>query len=119
MGIKITELRDKCSNHDKWHIAQSNPCFEVWLYYHFQENIPRFHGMEVSKNWKPFVNNIVAGGFDHRKHPLFLEKAIQNAEANFNQIGEIPGLCCTEMFRLGKNIHSLIGETLSKALNSL
>ena len=32
-----------------WNIAQSNPCFEVWLFYHLFE-FEEFEGMEISNN---------------------------------------------------------------------
>ena len=36
---KIEELRSAVKKEKGWYIAQSNPCFEVWLYYHFFELI--------------------------------------------------------------------------------
>lgn len=51
---KIALLRDFCkSNNDHfpkeydevkpyqaWNVAQSNPCFEIWLYYHIYSDLP-------------------------------------------------------------------------------
>jgi len=33
-GSHIPNLRLGCAGKTNWHVAQSNPCFEVWLYYH-------------------------------------------------------------------------------------
>ena len=35
----IQELIDACEKDNIWHIAISNPCFEVWLLYHLEENL--------------------------------------------------------------------------------
>ena len=34
-GNKIISLKDDCNTKQSWNVAQSNPCFEIWLYYHF------------------------------------------------------------------------------------
>lgn len=45
---KITELRDRCKTKSNWFVVQSNPCFEVWLFYHFHK-YEKFEGMEISR----------------------------------------------------------------------
>ncbi|MBC7553975.1 MAG: RloB domain-containing protein, partial [Taibaiella sp.] len=32
---KIPKLKKSCSEYENWFVAQSNPSFEIWLYYHF------------------------------------------------------------------------------------
>ncbi len=75
-GEKVKELKDKCSTKSNWRVAQSNPCFELWLYYHKMDDIPDFAGMEMSKNWKSFLNDFVFKedrGFNSRRHPIFVK----------------------------------------------
>ena len=36
----IHDIQDQCATKPNWFIALSNPCFEVWLYYHFSAVIP-------------------------------------------------------------------------------
>ena len=117
-GTKIDELRQNCAKYTNWYIAQSNPCFEVWLYYHFYHKPPMFDGIEISSNWKPFVNNIVKGGFDSRKHPIHIGNAIYSAKANHSENQSHPSLCCTEMYKLGKNIYPLIEKTILQGLKN-
>jgi hypothetical protein len=35
----IQELIEACETDKTWHIAISNPCFEVWLLYHLEDNL--------------------------------------------------------------------------------
>jgi hypothetical protein len=113
-GSKIPELRRYCDQNHNWNVAQSNPCFEVWLYYHFFDTKPTFEGQEISKQWKSFVNDIVKGGFDHRKHPVNLRQANENSEKVYNQAEGIIELGCTEVFRLGTGIYRLTEDSLKQ-----
>ena len=36
---------------DNWNLTQSNPCFEVWLYYHLHKEKPDFEENEYCTNW--------------------------------------------------------------------
>ena len=38
-GNQIREIANYCKQKNNWHIALSNPCFEVWLIYHIKEEI--------------------------------------------------------------------------------
>lgn len=103
-------IHNECNSHKGWDYALSNPCFEVWLYYHLHNEKPEFEGMAVSENWKQFVPDKIPGGFDHRKHTLEIKTAIINAELNFIKNGIEPELACTEVFRLGTSIVNIIGD---------
>lgn len=118
-GEKIQELRSLCKkSHKNWFIAQSNPCFEVWLYYHFKKEKPSFDGMESAANWKAFLNDeIIPGGFDSRKHPLLLIDAINNSTANHLEDEEAINLGCTEVFKLAKNFYPYVKEILNNAIS--
>src|ERR1700744_4989435 len=35
----IRVIQDQCAKRFNWFIALSNPCFEVWLFYHFSDMI--------------------------------------------------------------------------------
>jgi hypothetical protein len=112
-GDKIIDLRLKCLNHQNWHIAQSNPCFEVWLYYHIRNERPCFEEMNISKNWKTFLNNIISGGFNSKKHPIFIKDAIENAKKNFstNSNHEID-LCSTEVYLLAESFYPFVKDII-------
>lgn len=113
---KIDELRKLIKEHPNWSIAQSNPCFEVWFYYHFQNSFPSFEGIEESKKWKSFINTHVKGGFDSRKHPILIKTAIQNSTSNYQEVDEKPEIGSTQMHFLAESIYPLIEATIEDAL---
>ena len=80
---QIVEVREKCSQMPNWFVTESNPCFEVWLYYHLSAEKPNFNEIEKSAAWKVFVNDFIEGGFDSRKHPVYIENASKSAENNY------------------------------------
>jgi len=112
----IKELRSKC-NELKWHVAQSNPCFEVWLYYHFENIKPKFEGGSTCKAWKPLLDPI--GGFDSRKHPIYIEEATINSETNFAEIEGLLDVGSTEVFKLSKAILAIIRDKIQMAKGKL
>ncbi|NOQ36417.1 MAG: RloB domain-containing protein [Methylococcaceae bacterium] len=117
-GEKINDLRQHCVNKLNWKVAQSNPCFEIWLYYHFKE-FEAFTDMEVSKNWKSFLNEQVAGGFDSRKHPVLIKTAIKNAKNKFIAENEAMNIGCTEVFKLSESFYPLVHKKIEDALSKI
>ncbi len=113
-GGKIDILRNFTNSKKFLKVAQSNPSFEMWLYYHFQPNKPQEEEVDKFPTFKAFVNDNVRGGFDNRKHPSFLERAIQNAEKNYSENGNPPqpDLYCTQVFRLGGIVFSFVKDKL-------
>ena len=113
-GEQISELRNSIVKHDNWFTGQSNPCFEVWLYYHFEGDKPK----EVIQNWKDFLNSIIKGGFDVRKHPVFIQTAIINSEKNFVMSADQPHELSTEVFALAKKILPLVKSQIDELLQN-
>ena len=113
---KITPLRKFCSTKNKsiskefdeiksypaCNVAQSNPCFEIWLYYHLMETPPEDYD-STKERFKTYLDRVLPGGFNYDRHPVFIEDAIQNAKTNFktDKDGKIT-LFSTEMHLLGK-----------------
>lgn len=110
---QIETVKAAVAGRERWSLVESNPCFEVWLYYHGREEVEAFEGMELSKSWKTLLNEVFKGGFDHRKHPIFIEDAKRRAKVKF-ELGEDgrPKVGSTEMHRLAKSILHLLGETI-------
>lgn len=115
-GNKIDTLKqfakEKSNNENKWEVVQSNPCFEVWLYYHGFDEKPLLEDVNSFASFKAYVDHEIKGGFDSRKHPILLEKAIQNAETNYNEQNDQPDLYSTQVFRLGKLILLFVKDKL-------
>ena len=112
----IVTLRKECMQRVNWNIAQSNPCFEVWLYYHFFSDDAHNIVLDGCGPWKMYVNEHVSGGFDSRKHPYLIADAIRHAELHFREQGE-HGVAygSTEVFKLGKALFPLVAVALEKA----
>ncbi len=121
-GDKIAELRQVCCQRNQWLIAQSNPCFEVWLYYHTHTSKPTpadfapSCNIAVSKHWKSFVNQHIDGGFDSRKHPIFVGEAIKNAQANYSEADGTIDLACTQVYQLAAHFYPYIRKTIEEGL---
>ena len=131
---KITPLREFCSHmntaiqqkydeikaYNAWNVAQSNPCFEIWLYYHLYEDAPTNNDVVKYVSFKEYVDNSISGGFDFRRDPVRLEVAIVNAENNFSkdESGKLQ-IYSTEVFMLGKEIDIFVKSDLRKLYNKL
>jgi hypothetical protein len=50
---QIRELRNECKARKHWRVAQSNPCFEVWLYFHAKSTLPELEKLDQCNYWKP------------------------------------------------------------------
>lgn len=131
---KIKPLRDFCENQNSrikneydevkpypaWNVAQSNPCFEIWLYYHLYDTVPDIEDVKEHSSVKAFVNNCIAGGFDYQKDPARLKDAIENAEKVFcRKDNGNPELFSTEQYLLGKEIFGFVNTELQKLRNKL
>ena len=133
---KIKPLRDFCTQQNKsiskqydeiksytaWNVAQSNPCFEMWYYYHFYETPPKDY--EGEEKFKIYLNKVLYRDFkidryDPERHPKDLKIAIQNAEVNFNQYKGKVTLYSTEMYLLGAEILGFVKRDLDKLKNKM
>ena len=130
---KITPLRKFCSTKNKsiskefdeiksypaWNVAQSNPCFEIWLYYHLMETPPEDYD-STKERFKTYLDRVLPGGFNYDRHPVYLQDAIQNAKVNFrtDKDGKIT-LFSTEMHLLGTEILGFVKRDLGKLKNKL
>lgn len=117
---KLTKDFDEIKPYNAWQVAQCNPSFEIWLYYHLYDNIPDEEDVTERDTFKKFVNEKFPGGFNFQTHPVWLEDAIYNAEKNFNcdENGKIT-LFSTEKYLLGKEIIPYVKRELDKLKNKL
>lgn len=116
---QIKWVKETCEKKSGWDVAESNPCFEVWLYYHFEGNKPTFAGLEMCASWKQFLNDAVKGGFDSRKHPIYIETAIKHAKANFKLDDFSPEVSSTEIFKLAESIYRLTKRKIESGLKKI
>ena len=126
---KITPLREFCSANNSvfqqeyteikpycaWNVVQSNPSFEIWLYYHFFKDAPEAKDVEAHPTFKAYVNSVISGGFVFQSDPVKVEDAIENAEANFkvSEEGKLD-IYSTEVFNLAKLIIPFVKQHLDR-----
>lgn len=117
---QIIQIKEDCQSKDNWFVVESNPCFEVWLYFHQNEKIEEFESDDICKSWKQKVNESYDGGFDSRRHPIFIEEAIQNAERNFDSDkNNRPLKGSTEVYILAKSMFAVIKNKIRAVKNKL
>ena len=130
---KIQPLRDFCSEQNKkleafdeikpyeaWNVTQSNPSFEIWLYYHFYPNKPDVEDIEQHPSIKSYVDSTIAGGFNYQKDPVRIKDAIDNSERNFHrQENGNPDLFSTEEHFLAKEILGFVNSEITKLRNKM
>lgn len=111
---------DEIKAYSAWNVAQSNPCFEIWLYYHFYENKPISDDVARHASFKEYVNSAISGGFNFEKDPVRLETAIENAEKNSKGVAEgTLTLYSSEVYMLGKEIDGFVKSEIAKLVNKL
>ena len=106
-------LKDKVSKQIQWLI--SNPCFEMWLYYHYIDDEPKslLSDMEVlttaqRSQWlKHKLNYLVPGGINPTKALEHLQEAIDRSRRYYAEENAIPLLYATQMDKLAERIVAL------------
>ena len=116
---QIEEVLTFCNENEGWNLVQSNPCFEVWLYNHLFDSIPKFEDDNICTKWKDLVNASFNGGFDSRRHPIYIQKAVENSKKNFQTNDNEPQKGCTELFRLGEGMLTILDEKIGKVLKEI
>jgi hypothetical protein len=49
----VTERYSEVKPYNAWNVVQSNPCFEIWLYYHFYDRKPVLEDVESYMEFLP------------------------------------------------------------------
>lgn len=118
-GNKIGQLLNFCENNNQeygaWFVGQSNPSFELWLYYHFHDEKPSPVEIEAHPSFKDYIGSKITGGFDSRKMPIELETAINNSSANYEEENRQPKVYSTNLHVLGQIIFDFTKNELEKA----
>ncbi len=119
-NAEIPKRFDEVKPYSAWEVAQSNPCFEIWLYYHLYDNTPDIEKINEFPSMKAYVNSLIAGGFDYQKDQARLKDAIVNAENNYTvQDNGNPAALSTEQHLLGKEIFEFVKTEITKLRNKI
>lgn len=106
---QIKEIAEYCKDKPNWHIAISNPCFEVWLYFHFKPKMEKVEEKDC-KTLKQDVSALVKGGYNQYKFIPMLNDAIKNSKASDNNKNHyIPEIGNTKVYLLGDALLKMIG----------
>ena len=115
----IDDLKGKIQRYNNWKIAQSNPCFEVWLYFHLHKDIPAIKNINECKNWKQYLNDMIPGGFNSRKHSVYIKDAIENTKSIYNEDNVGPQIGCTQVYKPAEIIYSFVKNEIKQAIKLL
>ena len=97
---QLREVDRICQDHN-WHLAISNPCFELWLYLHYAD-LPD-DPPTSSKAWKQELRRRVRTGYAPSEAREGLDNAIRRAEAlETDPENNVPDVLQTTLYRLGK-----------------
>ncbi len=105
---QLHELIAECEQRDNWHIAISNPCFEVWLHCHAG---PLEAGSFSCRDLKGMLPQTALGGFDTKSYCPEIEKAIGFAQqADSMPDSYLPEPMQTKVYKLAKEMCQLLGS---------
>ena len=111
---QIRELASLCERYSNWHLVISNPCFEVWLYFHKKSDIKSSKSTSCD-DFKREISNFEKGGYHPLKFIPYFQEAIINAKANDSDINHfIPKAKETKVYKLGE---AIVAKTNSSDLN--
>lgn len=109
----LEQLRDialHCEENENWHIVLSNPCFEVWLYFHKRANI-NVSTSKSSQDFKTEIATLEKGGYHPYSFVPQLPIAIENAKVFDSDPNHfMPSFKETKVYQLGEAIMQVIGK---------
>lgn len=108
----LHEIREECSQRPHWQVVQSNPCFEVWLYFHAKPKIPAIDKLNQCQAWKNHLHEVIKGGFNSDFHPVAINAATINAKATYQETGYFPDPGSTQLWQLTESLLPLISKDL-------
>lgn len=123
---QIRNISDECEARVGWNIVESNPCFEVWLFYHISDNYPTDEELTIEQpiticsTWKrQILPSVVPGGFDSRKHPIYIAEANSRAKEHYQELEGIPTVASTQVYQLGESLYQLAGDKIDEVRKRL
>jgi hypothetical protein len=107
---QLREVEAYCNQFPNWHIVLSNPCFEVWLYFHHKTNITASKSTTCN-DFKGEIASHEKGGYNPLVFLSHLSTAIDNAKAADSDVNHfIPKPKESKVYQLGNAILTVIGK---------
>lgn len=108
---QIRELALCCERYNNWHIVISNPCFEVWLYFHKKADITSSSSVSCN-DFKKEISGFEKGGYHPLKFIPDFKRAIENAKANDSDKDYfMPKIKETKVYLLGEAILAQVNNS--------
>ena len=106
---QIRRIANYCDDNPNWHIVLSNPCFEVWLYFHKKSTISQELASSC-KQLKQALATLAKGGYSPITFIVHLEEAISNAKnQDENSDHFLPIIGTTKLYQLGTALLQTVG----------
>ena len=106
---QIHDLQTDCEPNPAWNLAVSNPCFEVWLYFHSDSISITAIDCQTLKTELPKTR---LGQFNVETYCKHINRAVLRAEeADTIPANYFPAPMTTKVYWLAKEICKLIGHT--------
>jgi hypothetical protein len=78
---QIRQLAAYCDDYPNWHLVISNPCFEVWLFFHMKADIASSDS-KCCADFKTEITSFDRAGYNRFMFIERFQDAIANAKAN-------------------------------------
>lgn len=104
----IETLRIQCEQNNNWYIGISNPCFEVWLLFHFLNSLP--DNGESCSDLKQQLDSVSRGGFEINRLARLIRVASENASISDNNDNFYPDRMQTKLYLLAQQMLELLGN---------
>lgn len=105
--LSIDELRELVHGNNNWGVCISNPCFEIWLLFHIQNE--RLINV-VSSEMKSILENSIKGGYNVNDFIKLIATATKNSHDNDpTPESTYPDIGVTKVYKLGEEIIKSIG----------
>jgi hypothetical protein len=106
---QINTLAEYCSKYTNWNLVISNPCFEVWLYFHRRGDIENSES-DTCEKFKSEISSFDKGGYHPYKFLPYVFDAIANAKAADSNPGHfMPEFKESKVYQLVESLMSVVG----------
>lgn len=95
----LNEVNEECKQRHNWHTVISNPCFEIWLLYHTNDDISKLN-IGTSKDCKTTLDAQTPKGYDPKRYIVLIKDALRNAKNADQSKGWYPKPGNTKMHAL-------------------
>jgi hypothetical protein len=107
---QLQEIADYCKKYPNWHIVLSNPCFEVWLYFHKKKDFVNSTANNCQQ-LKYEISTFDKGGYHPTDYISLLFDAIANAKAaDSDPKHYLPKPKETKVYQLGEALLKFISK---------